>query len=124
MITMAIKQNLILKDENMNEEYSICGQNGVYKQADYKGNNVLLSEADRVGRFILIDLWQIGVFGSENCHAEWNDKEKVNIVTEENIDDFVNQAVDYITDGLFNTIKQEIIEEIINDEEETIKLIK
>lgn len=121
---MAIKETYEIKTSS-NDEYIITGQSGIFKEEDYKnkGQNVLLSE-DKTNRFILIDLFQLGIFGSENCHQTYDENEELNIVTEEDVIKYTKGVIKHINDGLFDEIKQAIIDEIEADEQETVKLVR
>lgn len=122
---MAIKQVLEIKDRTMDEEYVIVGRQGVYCKEDYKKtNDYFLLNKDKTERFILVDLYQLGVFGSENCHQTYDENEELNIVTEEDINKYTEDVIKHINNGLFDTIKEAIIEEIEADEQETIKLVR
>lgn len=121
---MVIKETYEIKTSS-NDEYIITGQSGIFKKEDYKnkGQKFLLSE-DKTNRFILIDLFQLGVFGSENCHQTYDENEELNIVTEEDIIKYTEDIIKHINDGLFDEIKQAIIDEIEADEQETVKLVR
>ena len=120
---MAVKQSLIIKDEGLNEEYIIVGQSGVYSQADYKSNHEpALFDDDLSKRFVLIDLWQAGVFGSEMVKQTYDKENDINIIEEKDIDAFVQEIIDYINDNLNEVIKEHIIEEIEADEGENVIL--
>ncbi len=121
---MAIKETYKIKTSS-NDEYIITGQTGVFKQEDFenKGQKFLINE-DKSKRFVFIDLWQLGIFGSENCHQTYDEQAELNIVTEEDVIKYTEDVIKYINDGLFNEIKQAIIDEIEADEQETIKLIR
>lgn len=120
---MAIRENYKIKTNDA--EYILTGQSGIFKEEDYsnKGQQFLLNK-DKTHRFILIDLWQLGVFGSENVKQTYDEQEELNIVTEEDIVKYTEDVVKYINDGLFDRIKESIIEEIEADEQETMKLIR
>ena len=120
---MAIKENYEIKTND--EEYIITGQTGVFKEEDYKnkGQQFLIDE-DKTHRFVLIDLFQLGVFGSENCHQTYDEQAELNIVTEEDVIKYTESIIKYINDGLFNRIKESIIDEIEADEQETVKLVR
>ena len=123
---MAVKQNFIIKDENLNEEYIICGQTGIYTNDGYKKNSLnhpILTEDDNTERFLLIDFWQLGIFGSENCKQTYDKENGINIIDEKDICNFAQQCVQHITEGLEQKIVQTIKEEIEEDGGETIKLI-
>lgn len=120
---MAIKETY--KIETNISKHIITGQGGIFKQEDYDDHEQkYLSDKDKTNRFILIDLWQLGVFGSENVNQKWNEKEQLNIVTEEDINKFTEDTINFINTGLFSEIKEAIIDEIKADEEETIKLVR
>lgn len=122
---MAIKQEYLIKCD-WDSEYIIVGQSGIYKNTGYKETSEypILEEKANSKRFTLIDLHQLGVFGSENVEQTYNEKEDVNIVKEEDVYKFASKCIKEITDGLENAIAQAIIEEIEEDGEETVKLIK
>ena len=68
---MAIKETY--KIETNDSKYIFTGQSGIFKQEDYDDHRQeYLSDEDKTHRFILIDLWQLGVFGSENLHQTWS----------------------------------------------------
>lgn len=123
---MAIRQWLNIKDVNLNEEYYISGQSGIYTKDGYKkGDNYpILTEEDNTERFFLVDLWQLGVFGSENCKSTYDEKNDINLIKEEDVYHYASKCMKEVTKGLEEAIAQAIIEEIKGDEEETIKLIK
>ena len=79
---MAIKQNLIIKDEILNEEYYITGQIGIYREDGYKKDDdyPILKEENNTKRFYLIDLWQVGVDGSERCPYTYDKENDINII--------------------------------------------
>lgn len=113
---------MIIKDEILNEKYDIDNQKGICMQSDYFYNKErIYTKKDESNRFILIDLWQIGIVGAENCNGQW-DKNGVKIVTEKDIDEFVQQSIDYINEDLFFKLKENIINEIKEDNKETIIL--
>ena len=122
---MAIKQEYLIKCD-WDSEYIIDGQSGINKMTGYKEteNYPILEEDHNSKRFTLIDLWQLGVFGSENVEQTYDAKEDINIVKEEDVYKFASRCIKYITDGLENAIAQAIIEEIEEDGKETVKLIK
>lgn len=122
---MAIKQEYLI-DCGYNDEYIISGQSGIYKNTGYKEtpNYPVLEEKANTERFTLIDLWQLGTFGSENVKQTYDAKEDINIIKEEDVYKFASKCIKEITDGLENAIAQAIIEEIEEDGEETVKLIK
>lgn len=121
---MAIKQSLIIKDEILNEEYYITGQIGIYREDGYKKDNdyPILKEENNTKRFYLIDLWQVGVSGSEQCPYTYDKENDINIIDENELDKFVKDAVKYATKDLFKNIKAHIIDEIEADEKENIVL--
>ena len=124
---MAIKQSLIIKDEISKEEYFVGGQSGVYTKTGYKmksDNYPILNESDNTERFFLVDLWQLGVFGSENCKGTYDKKNDISLIKEEDVYHYASKCIKEITKGLEEAIAQAIIEEIKNDEEETVKLIE
>lgn len=122
---MAMKQVLDIKDRMMDKEYTIVGQSGVYVEEDYnKTNNDFLLNADKSNRFIMVDLWQIGIYGSENCNQTYDEETELNIVTEEDVIKYTESIVKHINDRLFDAIKESIIDEIEADEQETIKLVR
>ena len=121
---MAIKETYEIKTSS-NDKYIITGQSGIFKEEDYKNKEqTVLVDEDKTNRFILIDLFQLSVFGSENCHQTYDEDEELNIVTEKDINKYTEDVVKYINDGLFDTIKEAIIEEIEADEQNTIKLVR
>lgn len=121
---MAIKQNLIIKDEILNEEYYITGQIGIYREDGYKKDDdyPILKEENNTKRFYLIDLWQVGVDGSERCPYTYDKENDINIIDEDRLDEFVEYAVKYATKDLFKNIKAHIINEIEADEGENVIL--
>ena len=123
---MAIKQWLKIKDENLNEEYCLTGQTGIYTEDGYKkGDNYpILTKEDNVKRFYLVDLWQLGVFGSENCKSTYDEENDINLIKEEDVYHYASKCIKEVAKGLEDAIAQAIIEEIKGDEEETIKLIE
>ena len=82
---MAIKEILTIKDEVLNEKYHIFGKRGVFIESGYKMENddSVIDEKNNTKRFILIDLWQLGVFGSENCNQLYDEEKDINIIREE-----------------------------------------
>ena len=122
---MAIKQNYIIEDKVLNEKYEITGQSGIYKQEDYKyTGEPLLKEENRSHRFVLLDLWALGTYGAEQCPTEYNIEKEICTVTIDDIDTYVHDIIEEITDGLYLEIKDAILEEIKADDEETIKLVE
>ena len=120
---MAIKETY--KIETNNSKHIITGQSGIFKQADYNNDDQeYLLDENKTHRFILIDLWQLGVFGSENVHQTWDEDKELNIVTEEDINKYTEDVIKFINDGLFDAIKEAIVDEIKDDAEETIKLVR
>ena len=122
---MAIKQEYVI-DCGFNNEYIISGQTGIYKDTGYKEtpNYPVLEEEANTERFTLIDLWQLGVFGSENVKQTYDKEEDINIIKEEDVYKFASKCIKEIVDGLEDKIAQAIIEEIEEDGGETVKLIK
>ena len=122
---MVIKQEYLI-DCGFNNKYIISGQSGIYRNTGYKEteNYPVLEEEANTERFTLIDLWQLGTFGSENVKQVYDTKEDINIVKEEDIYSFASECIEFITDGLEKAIAKAIIEEIEEDGEETVKLIK
>lgn len=122
---MAIKQEYLIKCD-WDSEYIINGKSGIYKDTGYKETSEypILEEEANSKRFTLIDLWQLGTFGSENVEQTYDAKEDINIVKEEDVYKFASRCIKYITDGLEKKIAQTILQEIEEDGEETIKLIK
>lgn len=122
---MAMKQILNIEDKMMDKKYTIVGQSGVYVEEDYnKTNSYFLLNADKSNRFIMVDLWQIGIYGSENCNQTYDEEAELNIVTEKDVIKYTESIVKYINDRLFDAIKESIIDEIEADEQETIKLVR
>lgn len=120
---MAIKENYNIKTND--RKYIMTGQSGVFKQEDYIDyGQEFLENDEKTHRFLLIDFWQLGVFGSENCNQTWDDEKEINIVTEEDVDKYTEDIIKFINDGLFDEIKQAIISEIEEDGEETVKLVR
>ena len=114
---------MIIKDEVLNEKYEIDNEKAICVQSDYFYNqNRTYTSKDESQRFILIDLWNIGMVATENCNGQWDEKNEVKIVTEKDIDEFVQQSIDYINEDLFLKLKENIINEIKEDNKETIIL--
>ena len=125
--TMAIKQSLIIEDEISKKKYFVGGQSGLYTNTGYKmdsDNYPILNESDNTERFLLVDLWQLGVFGSENCKSTYDAENEIHLIKEEDVYHYASACVKEITKGLEQAIAQAILEEIEEDGEETIKLIK
>lgn len=122
---MAIKQEYII-DCGFNDGYIVSGTTGIYKNTGYKETSSypVLEEKANTERFTLIDLWQLGTFGSENVKQTYDKEEDVSIVKEEDIYKFASRCIKEIVDGLEDKIAQAIIEEIEEDGGETVKLIK
>lgn len=123
---MAIRQWLKIKDVNLNEEYYISGQSGIYTEDGYKkGDNYpILTEEDNTKRFFVVDLWQLGIFGSENCKSTYDKENDINLIREEDVYHYASKCIKEVTKGLEQAIAETIIEEIKGDEEETVKLIE
>ena len=124
---MVMKQEYLIKSGFFkDDEYIISGQSGIYKNTGYKEteNYPILEEEHNTKRFTLIDLWQLGVFGSENVKQVYDEENEISIVKEEDIYTFASQCIKEITQGLEDRIAQAIIQEIEEDGEETVKLIK
>lgn len=122
---MAMKQEYLI-DCGFNDEYIISGQSGIYKDTGYKETveYPVLEERANTKRFTLIDLWQLGIFGSENVNQTYDEENEISIVKEEDVYAFASKCIKEVTDGLENAIAKAIIEEIEEDGEETIKLIR
>lgn len=122
---MAIKREYLIECD-FGEEYIVSGQSGIHKDTGYKETPEypILEEEANTERFTLIDLWALGTFGSENVEQTYDTKEDISIIKEEDVYKFASECIQYITDGLEYKIAQAIIEEIEEDGEETVKLIK
>lgn len=122
---MVVKQELVIRDEN--GEFYIGGKSGIYTNTGYdmqSGNYPILKEEDNTERFFVVDLWQLGVFGSENCKATYDKENDIALVKEEDVYHYASKCIKEVTKGLEKAIAQAIIEEIKDDGGETVKLIE